>query len=500
MSTIGKTLGNFEIRSMIGKGESTFVRRCRMKRLCMMAGLLAFLTTSIALPCTIISGKTKNNVVWAGNNEDNFGLVTYYLNILPPEENLLGAVSFTRDTPDGILLGGFNEAGLFIDTNSIPYIPESEQKDWGKRDLYPAGSSAFKKHILQRCRTVEDVVKMVNQYIMPSNDLQHHLADKNGTLAVINASGIRIARKSYQVSTNFNILTRGPSDEEPQCWRYPIADKMFQEREVSLDTIRDILDATQQPRFTNTHYSNVINLTTGDAYNYYAGDFKNAYHFNLKELMKKGKKSYLYRSLFPEAPMVKIWETYLAKGAHAAVEAFRKTKDSIPEQRQSEILRHVFSSCIFYEDEYADAKVFFDEWLKVNDVKDKMTHLYHGLIQLTNGDAEQAKHYFSEQVKVDEADGLTYRRYMSAKVLLDRLEGKTKQDATTRFELKGYSDAKFVCVDHIGVTFVQNFLLKNEKGWAADFALSKGQHNYAFLVDGKWVEDPDNPNNVKVVK
>jgi hypothetical protein len=357
-------------------------------------------------------------------------------------------------------------------------------------------------------------VELVKHYELGMANAQIHLADKNGTLAVINASGIRIAKNNFQVSTNFNIFTRGPSDGGRHCWRYPIAEKMFQEREVSLDTIRDILDATQQPRLVGTIYSNVINLTTGDAYNYYAGDFKHTYHFNLKELMKEGKKSYLWRSLFPEAPVVKIWETYLTKGAYAAIEVFRMTKDSIPESRRSEVLRHVFSSCILRENKYADAKTFFDEWLRVNDGKDKMTHLYHALVQLTNGNVEKAKYYFSEQIKVEETDELAQKSYPSmSKGLLKKLEGKMQSDTNTRLELIGHHEAKFVCVMGLGWISVTNFLLKTKEGWAADFALPKGKHHYAFLVDGKKVLDPGNSDmeeidtedgkmilNVKVVK
>ena len=150
-----------------------------------------------------------------------------------------------------------------------------------------------------------------------------------------------------------------------------------------------------------TIYSNVINLTTGDAYNYYGGDFKTGYHFNLKELIKEGEKSYLWRSLFPEAPVVKIWETYLAKGAQAAVGAFQEIKESIPKPRQSEVLRHVFSSCILRENKYADAKIIFEEWLEVSEKKDKMTNLYHGLVQLTNGNMEKARDEWTITIQLD---------------------------------------------------------------------------------------------------
>jgi hypothetical protein len=485
-----------------------------MKRVWITVGILALLAASIALPCTIISGKTKDGIVWAGNNEDFYFDFNTYLNVLPAEGDLLGAVSFTYGTPDSHIQGGFNEAGLFFDINALPAIPKSDWIDWGERTEFPGGEAPFFSHLLRTCSTVQDAINLIKKYEIELTNGQVHLADSKGTLAVISNSGIRLSENNFQVSTNFNIFTRGPSDGGRHCWRYPIAEKMFQEREVSLDTIRDILDATQQQRLVGTIYSNVINLTTGDAYNYYAGNFKNTYHFNLKKLMQEGKKSYLWRSLFPKAPVVKIWETYLTKGAQAAVEVFQKMKESIPETRQSEVLRHVFSSCILRENKYADAKIIFEEWLKTSKGKDKMTNLYHGLIQLTNGNMEKAKYRFTEQTKVDATDELAKKYYRPyAKIFLDLLDENKPPGDGTRFELKGYSDAKFVCVFGLNLIPIVNFLKKTQDGWAANFSLPPGKHHYAFLVDGELVFDPANPVreeidteddkmtlNVKVVK
>jgi hypothetical protein len=212
---------------------------------------------------------------------------------------------------------------------------------------------------------------------------------------------------------------------------------MFKEREVSLETIRDILDATQQPRYVGTIYSTVINLTTGDAYNYYAGDFKNPFHFKLKEILKQGKKSRLWRSLFPEAPVVQIWETYLMKGSRAAGEHFRRIRDRMPQERRSETLRHVFSSCIFRENKYADARAFFDEWLDVNAGKDTMTNFYQGLVHLTNGDASEARESCAKQIQA-EAKGVD-RRILSpseAKAYSDKLNGEKPAGANIRIGIR----------------------------------------------------------------
>lgn len=36
-------------------------------------------------------------------------------------------------------------------------------------------------------------------------------------------------------------------------------------------------------------------------------------------------------------------------------------------------------------------------------------------------------------------------------------------------------------------------LEESEPGWAVEFALSPGSHEYRFVVDGIWVADPNNP-------
>ncbi len=62
-----------------------------------------------------------------------------------------------------------------------------------------------------------------------------------------------------------------------------------------------------------------------------------------------------------------------------------------------------------------------------------------------------------------------------------------------RFELKGYKEAKFVCVAGLNYVAVTDFLLKTQDGWGGDFALKPGKNYYAFLVDGKMTLDPANP-------
>jgi tetratricopeptide (TPR) repeat protein len=447
-----------------------------------------------SFPCTIISGKTKDGVVWAGNNEDFYFDFNTYLNALPPEGDLLGAISFTYGSPESFIQGGVNEHGLFFDFNALPSIPQSEFMDWGERQDFPGGENNLVMHILRTCSSVHDAIELIKKYDMDLASAQMHFADRQGNLAIINASGIRLSRTNYQVSTNFNVFTRGPSSGGRSCWRYPVAEKMLREGSVRFEMIRDVLDATQQPRFYGTIYSNVINLATGDVYNYYAGDFEHVFHFKIRDLLKKGKKSHLFRSFFSDAPIVRIWDTYQAKGADDAVALFRELRDTLPRERRAEMLRHLFSSCLLRLNRFRDARVFFDEWLKVSGGQDRATNLYNALIDLSNGDYENSKILLKKQIRADTTDGLAQKAYPPlAKTLLARLEEGKPPGANARFELRGYQEAGFVGLFLVDELPVLNFLLKTPEGWYGDFALSPGRNPYAFIVDGERILDPANP-------
>jgi len=465
-----------------------------MQNRIVLAGCLIFLITWQVFPCTIISGKTKDHIVWIGNNEDFYFDFNTYLNVLPREGKLLGMITFTYGSPESFIQGGMNEAGIFLDFNALPSVPQSAYRDWNKKKDYPGGDLALVIHILRSCSTVVEVRALYNQYRIPGLlGAQMHIADKLGNLGIANAEGFRIAKGSYQVSTNYNVLTNNAS-EARACWRYPIAERMFKENGVCFENVRNILDATQQKRFVGTIYSNVANLKTGDVYNYYGGVFANPYHFKLGDLLAKGKKSYLWRSLFPEAPLVKVWEAYLAAGPEKALEVYRQLEATIPEKRKLETLRHIFSSCLLRLNKYADAKVFFEEWKKVGGSNDKNAIFYDALVELSNGDYNKARDLLAEQIKIEAANETAQKSQGAsmAGLLLARLQGTKPTGANTRFELKGYKEAKFVCVAGLGYVAVTDFLLRTPKGWAGDFVLPAGKNHYVFLVDGKMTLDPEN--------
>ena len=132
---------------------------------------------------------------------------------------------------------------------------------------------------------------------------------------MVTAQGVvRPQQRNFQVSTNFNLATQLNAPEGQACWRFPIANRILGSQGVSFESIRSTLDATQQPRGTSTIYSNIMNLTTGEMYVYYAGDFETAKHFNWTDLMTLTPRSVLMRRLFPDAPIVQMYEIDKARG------------------------------------------------------------------------------------------------------------------------------------------------------------------------------------------
>jgi hypothetical protein len=476
---------------MITKGDVL------MKRRIIAACLFCLLIASQAMPCTIISGKTKDGVVWVANNEDwTFDFETY-LNVLPREGKLLGAISFTYGSPDTAIQGGLNERGLFFDFNAVPSVPISHYEGRASKKEFPGGDEAFCLHILRNCSTVIDVLELLKRYRIDFLlEAQMHLADKFGSLAIVNADSVLLTRGKSQVTTNYNIGTKANSSESKACWRFPIAERLIRERGVSLDNFRDILDATQQYRYFSTIYSNIMNLATGEIYFYYAGDFQKSFQIKLGDLLNKGKRSYPMRSLFPDAPIVKVWNAYQEQGAEKAVELFRQLQDGIAEKRRSEIMRHIFLSCLLTANRYGDARIFFDEWEKVNKGQDEAANFYSAFVHLSNGDYEKAKELLAQQVKVDATDERAQRGYPArAARLLARLQGAKPEGANARFELKGYEQARFVSLYLPNRSPVYYFLLKTDEGWAGDFTMPQGQIHYSFMVDGKMMLDPSNPRS-----
>lgn len=268
---------------------------------------LGLVIACVSLPfdtiaCTIFSGVGKDGHVWTGNNEDGMFSRAHYLNAFPKTAgSRFGYFTLSAETPrngeNGNIQGGMNEAGLTYDFNALDR--EYPVKDRDKKKTFPKGDDAILRHILENFETVEEVAGFFEKYWFKGGftRAQMHVADKHGHFAMISPSGSSIlTNAAYQVSTNFRIVGK-ENEEGSTCWRFPIATKKLEQNGASLESFTDISKSTAQKGRGTTIYSNVQNLTTGELWFYFAQDYATPFKSNIKDMLGKGRKSYLIPDL-----------------------------------------------------------------------------------------------------------------------------------------------------------------------------------------------------------
>jgi tetratricopeptide (TPR) repeat protein len=462
-----------------------------MRRPTLLACALSILVSTPAQPCTIVAGRAADGTAWVGNNEDYFFDFETFLNVIPRRGAEFGAVTFTYDTPEGSIQGGVNEKGLFFDFNAVPAADASAYAGWAAKRDFPGGEQALLRQILTSCGTVTEVLALLDRFRLPGLlSSQLHLADREGTLAIVNADAVKLTRDAFQVSTNFNVSTQANSEAARTCWRFATAGRILRAGGVSILSVRDALEATRQPRTVSTIYSNILNLRTGELYLYYAGDFEHPYRVQIADLLARGRRSYNMRSLFPDAPIVRIWNTYRTRGAEQALTMYRALEDGIPENRRAELMRYIFLSCLLYTNEYSGAAIFYREWQRIDGGKDKAAGLYDAWVRIATGDRDGARRALEAQVEVEKTDDMAAGR--PAQRTLLRLIGATLPGADVHLQLRGHREARCVALYLPGQPAIFRFLVPTSDGWAGDFEFGKGKTYYAFVVDGKMMPDPAN--------
>lgn len=189
----------------------------------------------------------------------------------------------------GLPQGGMNDQGLFFDMAStdavrVPPAPGKKVYDGRLEDL-----------MMRKCATVEEALKLLEQYEFPLVQGQCLFADKTGDSFIIEAGGIIIRKKGdYQVITNFR-QSQVPPDKVT-CPRFKLVSKALAEQKgLSVDLFRTLLKETC---IKSTQYSTICNLGAGEVYMYCQGDFERKVTINLKEELKKGERAVKIGSLF----------------------------------------------------------------------------------------------------------------------------------------------------------------------------------------------------------
>jgi penicillin V acylase-like amidase (Ntn superfamily) len=191
----------------------------------------------------------------------------------------------------GLPQGGMNDKGLFFDmasTDVVRFPAASGKKVYDGR---------LEDLIMRRCATVEEALKLLEQYAFTAVQGQCLFADKSGDSFIIEAGGVIIRKNgNHQVITNFRQSQITP--DKVTCPRYKLVSRsLADKKEFSVNLVRSLLKETVQ-QFTT--YSTIFDLTNGEIYIHNQRDFDRTVKINLKEELGKPERALKIASLFKQ--------------------------------------------------------------------------------------------------------------------------------------------------------------------------------------------------------
>jgi hypothetical protein len=247
--------------------------------------------------CTVVYA-TDGELMLGGNNEDYLNPLTQVW-FIPGEAGSFGRVYFGFD--DYHPQGGMNEQGLFFDglgLNTTYPVPTE-----GKHAY--TGNLADKA--MSECATVECAVGFFAQYYAyEAWHWQYLFGDAHGASAIVEAGAVIRQQGGFQVATNYAQSVTPP--EKSTCWRYRKAVERLETLEaLSVDAMRDVLNAVHQEGLSQTLYSNVYDLKRRLVYVYYFHTYDDVVVLDLEEELAQGYHAYDLPSLFPPNQAAEAW-------------------------------------------------------------------------------------------------------------------------------------------------------------------------------------------------
>ena len=239
--------------------------------------------------CSVIYA-TDGELMLGGNNEDYYNPLTKVW-FIPGEDGAFGRVYFGFN--DYHAQGGMNDQGLFFDglglEDTFPVATEGKEHYQGN----------LADRAMRECATVACVADLFERtYAHEAWWWQYLFGDTTGESAIIEAGTIIRQRGGYQVATNFSQSTTPP--EESRCWRYRTATEILEGMEtLSVEAMRDLLDAVHQSGPAYTLYSNVYDLKNRLVYLYLFYNYEDPVVLDLEEELARGYHAYDLPSLFP---------------------------------------------------------------------------------------------------------------------------------------------------------------------------------------------------------
>jgi penicillin V acylase-like amidase (Ntn superfamily) len=248
------------------------------------------LFNQVSMACTICV-KANENLILVGNNEDYYDSETKIW-FFPESLESYGRVIWGYDRYLNNYQGGMNSQGLFIDINAVEF------SGWVNDPEKPDLQGDYIEYILTHCATVDDVIKLSQEFDIDLGWIKLVVADAHGKSAIFewlnNKVNIIERKGDFQVSTNY---LSPKEDTEP---RNQIASQILRsQKEPTIELIRKTLAATSyNVYFGQTLYSTICDLKNKKFYLYHFHYFEEVVIFNLMEELLKGKTSYKISSLF----------------------------------------------------------------------------------------------------------------------------------------------------------------------------------------------------------
>ncbi|KIO76121.1 hypothetical protein TH53_16725 [Pedobacter lusitanus] len=249
----------------------------------------------VANACTVISCALKGEVFAAANEDDYMGFARMWLS--PRTADRYGSICF--GLPDLQAQAAMNEYGLFYDFTA----QNIDASKYNLKNIYK-GDLFFE--ILGKCKTVPEVLKMLEKYDYSDNS-QVLIADALGNSVIINVGTKVVKTASYQINTNFNIAALKTG--KYSCRRYDISEEALKDaKTLSVPFLRDILSHTRQEGKLSTIYSNIYDLKRGIVYIYNFHDFNKPYVIDLKKELARG---YRLEKISSHFPVAYAYESFL---------------------------------------------------------------------------------------------------------------------------------------------------------------------------------------------
>ena len=258
--------------------------------------LLSALFTSIQVHSCTIFYASKNNKIFAGNNEDwedPYSKMWFY----PPENNKHGWIKFGWGS--GFPQGGINDQGLFWDASSCAYLamPISE----ANKEKY---TGALMQKVIEECANIEEALEIfTNYYCEDQYKAQYLVGDSLGNSIIVEGDNFISMEGNYQVLTNF--YHSNPDLGGHPCWRHEIAINMLSSNyDLTSYFMGSVLAATHQEGKYPTQYSNIYDLKNTQIYLFHYHNYEEFIKFDLLNELDKGYRSFNIPDLFSRVKLL----------------------------------------------------------------------------------------------------------------------------------------------------------------------------------------------------